>query len=69
MNSRFEQLEDLLVTQLEGNFFDVKPLPDNQDQMLNTNKPRVYVMFDNADYPDNDTLGSHNARRKGKNRL
>jgi hypothetical protein len=58
MNSRFEQLEDLLVSQLSGSFFDVAPVPDTQAEYRNTTRPRVYVIFDNADYPDNDMLGA-----------
>jgi len=38
--------------------FDVMPLPENQVAALSTSKPKVYVMYNNSDYPETDYLNA-----------
>jgi len=57
MNNRYEELEDELAGLLQGNFFEAKPLPDNEADFKPSMKPKVYVMYDNSDFPESENLG------------
>lgn len=49
----YETLEDELTGLLQGNFFDVKALPEMEASIRPAiSKPYVYVMYDTSDFPD-----------------
>ncbi len=54
----YEELENYLSEQLQGNFFDCAPLPDNETEYKQgLSRPKVYVSYDASDYSDSENLG------------
>jgi hypothetical protein len=56
MNQRYEQLEDELTALLQNQFFDANTLPDDEVHFQPSFKPKVFVMYDNSDYPESENL-------------
>jgi hypothetical protein len=53
---RFYHDVDNLRTPKTGVFFDVAPLPECESDFKQGIKPKVYVMYDNSDYPESENL-------------
>jgi hypothetical protein len=54
---RYEDLEDEVVSLLQGQFFDCAPLPDNQSSYTQSlKKPVAYVTYDTSDYQDSESI-------------